>query len=238
MRGQPDFGGGAAVTGGASQVSFAELAARLGSINIYDMRGRVLWLDDFEPTMSAWVVGLAGTASWKYDNNYYRSGNQCLKLSAPTGDISFTKFYPEQFTKRLGVEIAFSKPDADTAFRLGMAKYDGTDIYYAELKIDFSDNKVYLTSGVANAFVERFTHAGFLSQATCYYPVKLVADFATKKFVRLLIGGDEWDLSDLSLGTEGFPATVRYNVQFQLEQVAGAGGDLYVDDYIFTHGEP
>ena len=69
-RGLPDYGMYQSVALAAGMADMGELAARLGSINVYDRRGWTFWQDDFEAPVLRW------------DASFGRGGNRPILSSA------------------------------------------------------------------------------------------------------------------------------------------------------------
>ncbi|KKM13586.1 hypothetical protein LCGC14_1714710 [marine sediment metagenome] len=239
-RGQPDFGMYAPQAYGASLSDMAELAVRLGSINIFDRRGKVFDLDDCEATLLKWVVATVGNGAAAFDNTSPKSGGQCIKMTSGDGaldGVSMAKAFSLFDAKRLGFEFSFALPSSHVSLTIIIDNYDATSHYKAEIKIDFNAQTLsYLDS--SNAFVELATPDPFTAKAFIHYPFKLVADFDTGYYVRLLFLGVEYDLSEYALYTSG--ASWRPNTEFKLElaRKAAPGGNIYLDDFIFTEDEP
>ncbi|GAH83946.1 unnamed protein product, partial [marine sediment metagenome] len=75
-RGQPDFGMYASASTIGSVSDLAELAVRLGSINIFDRRGKVIDFDDFEDVRKGWEFELLGGATAVRASTAPKSGSQ------------------------------------------------------------------------------------------------------------------------------------------------------------------
>ena len=239
-RGQADFGMYAPTTQLATLADMAELAVRLGSIAIYDRRGREIELDDFESPFNHWYDGSAAGASIQLSGDEARSGSQCMKLS-----IASSLFTPARMSKgfmllppmRQGIEISLAQPDTDTYFSMALVRWQADTSWHAELRIDFSNLTLSVRTGEVT-YEDILTLEGLIKLPHYFYTLKLVADFITHKYARLVIGETEYDLSNYAL-YEGAASTVAYmRAEFVLGWLAGTDALIYIDDFILTQDEP
>ena len=140
-RGQPDFGMYAAESVVAGLSDMAELAVRLGSISIFDRRGKVIDFDDFEGVLLKWRAVGAGLATAKFSSASAKSGSQSILLNVKAALPSTIELYRgirPLLSKRLGLEIAYAKPDTTAILVIRLAYFDGTNITKGEIRLHFS----------------------------------------------------------------------------------------------------
>lgn len=239
-RGQPDYGAYSPQTYIGSLSDMAELAARLGSIVIFDRRGRVVNLDDFEGAQLKWIVGFSIGSTVTFDHSYPQSGSQCVKLtpSAAVGTwVAISKEFGVVISQRLGSEISFCNPSSSLSFYVELAYWDGTDFYRGRAKLDFNTNKMYLYTGTGS-WTEFMDIDAFYTSSFTYFHFKLVVDLETKKYVRVMLNGVEYDISAYALAVGAGAGAKRLQQTFSATNETGAAGSIYIDDSIFTQEEP
>lgn len=220
-----------------------ELAARLGSIATYDRRGNVVYLDDFEAPVLKW--GISGDpfhTGWSgvLDSTSPRSGAQDLKLTTDAYSDNFVKALKQiQFrgSYRVGGEICFSLPSANSDWRLEVGVYTGTRVVDGWLKFDYTAGRLYYMNS-AGTYVELASSITLVSTTFTHYNTKLVIDAETEKYVRLLFGNTEYDLSAISCRASDSVLGLRtfYNI-YVYNQDATAVSTCF-DDFIATINEP
>lgn len=239
-RGQPDYGQYAPTEQYATLSDLAELARRLTELIYSEGRGATVYHDDFEGTVLKWTggIGIGGTVT--FDQVYPQSGSQCIKLY-PSGVSSafaaISKEYGVVASQRLGSEISFCNPSSELSFYNEIAYWDGADFYRGAVKIDFSTNKLYLRTGTGG-WTEFTDITPFYTSGYSYYHFKIVVDFGTKKYVRMMLNGVEYDLSAYDLAVMTGAGAVRLQQGFYATNETGVAASLLIDDSIFTQEEP
>lgn len=240
VRGQRDYGMYAATAYGAGVSDMAELAARLGSIVTLDRRGRVILLDDCEESILKFYDGSGGTYTVTLDSTTPKSGSQCIKLTAgalATDFANIGKRMPPLTSHRLGLEVSFSKPSANAYLALEIIRHNGADSQYGNIRIDVANKKIaYMSAWLV--WTDILDIDAVRVEEFCYYPVKLVVDFDTKKFVRLIYAGVEYDLSAYPLHTWVSYTTTLFEYAIALGSQTVGAQSIYVDDFILTMDEP
>lgn len=224
-------------------IDTAELAVRLGSIVSFDRRGEIVFMDDFEGPKVHWRqqgVGPGGLGSWEISQDTARSGAQSIFLETGT-DIGarrdMWKIIPRPVPGKIGFEISVTG-GSNTSRILQMKHYDGTMLLEAKVKLDgLAETLSYWSSaGAWEVFATGIAlsyHSYFFS--TC----KLVADIATRKYVRFLLNAIEYDLSSYDLEATANSTNPQLLIMSTSANAYGGGaqGD-YWDDAIVTQNEP
>ena len=91
--GHPDYGGAAPLATVYTLQDLAELAARLGSIDVFDRRGNVLLLDDFESGIKKWLFGGTGSYSAGWICDRAEHGGFCLSIQTEGAATSLVSAY-------------------------------------------------------------------------------------------------------------------------------------------------
>ncbi|KKM85339.1 hypothetical protein LCGC14_1290060 [marine sediment metagenome] len=241
QRGTPDYGQYAPATTIARLADLGELAVRLGSIVSFDRRGEVVWMDDFEDGIIKWKTSAAGAgAAVTSDTVKSRNGAKSAKLVAGSdGGKQATLYHYQPFpvSSRYGVEFSFAFETSPKHIGLRLDLYDGANHYFGDIvyrppltRLDYEDS---------NADYQALTTTlDLLSDSIMFHTLKLVADWSTKKYVRLLLDNNSYDLSGIDLYSAADAVTLpQVRVRVLL---AGTSGNpvLYVDDVIITQNEP
>lgn len=238
-RGQPDFGMYAAYSHLISLADMAELAARLDSIVLFDRRGKVALLDNFESTVLKWSTSTSGTGAIALDSTYPKSGSQDVKLShdATGGRATMTKGFALLSSARCGTEITFIQASNKSALQIRVDYYDETNQYKAYIKIDFNALTISYWNS-SGTWTQLATFISCAAYAFIYIPIKLVVDFSTGKYIKFIFGATEYNMSTIAMQSVADTTWGRITVTYQLDHVVLAAGQIYLDDFIFTQDEP
>lgn len=239
--GSPDFGATAQKSTVYGLLDIAELAVRLGSICTFDRRGDVIFIDDFEASLLKWQVGSLGIGwSATLNNTYARYGAQTVKMVSSTGVgqyVYITRALPIVVPSKIGLEAAFSLGSSEMDFELHAHFYNGTNKYNYKFKYDTDSKAVQIydvTAGWVTLGTKNLRTLGWL-----FHQVKLVVDYNSQKFVRLLLNESAYDISAYSPEVSGNDTAPYVAVQiYNIAQVAAASPVIWIDDFIMTQNEP
>src|SRR3990167_1185649 len=147
-RSYPDWGRSAPVATVAPLADLGELAARLGSINTYDRRGNVAWLDDFEATLNKWGTGGDGTGNAvAISTSRARHGAQSVKLTTgSTGAKESEIFHPEAYPVlgKYGIEYSFVLGSSALYQDVILVHYNGANSYIYQIRYDKGANQLQI----------------------------------------------------------------------------------------------
>jgi hypothetical protein len=219
----------------------SEVAARLKSCDVFDRRGKVIWIDDFEDPILRWLGVTSGVgASVGLNTTYSKSGVQSAKCV--TGDavgnyagINKWLVYPQ--LSSLGFEISFTYPAAIDYIELHMKIYSTTGYYMPVITMSNTDTCLYYLND-AGVNVEFHPVIALDGTAGCFNTAKLVVDATTGYYKRYIQNNLEWDLSAIPMrwvASVGFP---HYFYYWRIYTGAAANKTAYVDDAILTIDEP
>lgn len=240
-RGQRDFGQYAPKDTSTSISDMGEVAARLGSIVIFDKRGDVVTFDNFEEPLLAWEKGtVVGGDYVRFSSLYVKSGSQAVRLHCDnhtSGSAHINKASAVLASKRLGMEISFCQLSLDLDLVIYLWYDDAVKASQAEVKIDTSNFKLSVRDA-AYAWVEVADIPVLQRNPFTFHTVKLVVDFDTALYQRVILNETEYDVSGRSIyvDTTGGFSQVLTRVEAQTRN--GVGGDVWVDDFILTQEEP
>ena len=241
-RGAPDYGLYAVKT--APIVGLADLGeavARLGAINVWDRRGFTVFQDNFEsPTLDYYCYASAPGVIPVLSNTQVLTGSQSVYFSAPAAEDSashMARDFALLKEGKLGVELwVQAVTRAPGYFYYSFYIYDGAIPAYAKVMFDSIAKTITLNTDEGDVVVATNI---FTRQSYHYFlPIKVVIDTNTDKYVRLMVGSQEIDVSAYKLTTFA-PSTDRY-----IHLGIGVVGDdvatmkAYLDNLILTQDEP
>ena len=241
MRGQADYGAMAAKDSSASVSDMGEIASRLGSIVTFDKRGSVIGFDCFEVSILKWAKGLAPlgeTALLNSEN--VKSGSQAVKMvtaANANSSVGISKTIPALASKSIGLEVSFSWLVTGCYLNLNISYYSGTKLYYVAVWVNKSTEliEIYDSTGAWKSI-----GSGVIAEYTYFYfnTIKLVADFATGYYKRLLYNNAEYDISTEAIYSVVSSSTSLIGIGINLINFTADAGGVWVDDIIWTQGEP
>lgn len=220
----------------------AELAARLGSIDTFDRRGNVIFMEDFQGSLAKVYHDTLGVgASVSISNERARFGNFSCKLVTGNlendwAEVGAIMAYPA--LSQMGFEISWDVPtltDLNTIdFYLYL--YDGATAWYASVYWDratktwyYHDETAWRPLSPTAACYADDVHFNFL---------KLVVDFVNKKYVRLTHNSRTYDLTDKALDFLAAPAeSPRMLVSVKSWTAVDDNCKAYVGHMIVTQNE-
>lgn len=239
--GGPDWGTEGPVSTIYSIQDLGELAARLKSIVTFDRRGNVIALDDFESGLSQWRLDGGPGYEITWNSQYSRGGAFSCKIqtAAPSGSQAWiTKYMPYPVLTPSGVEFSFSGEQNWAYLTIDMILQTTLEIRRAGIRYNHSTSKLQYT----NAFpvwhdIPDLDYASVI-RPYAFDTLKVVVDFTTLKYKRLIINDREVDLSAYSGYTTAVGGTPVLNVDITLQANATGTAIGYIDGVIITQNEP
>jgi len=222
------------------QIDSGELAARLGSINTFDRRGNVLWMDDFEGASLNWQSTTLGVgAGVTLSTAYKLTGSQSCKLTTAntvnaTADIYRYLSFP--VLSKIGWEMAFTSDVDFDYLTWTMNLFSGTYWSTANIKYDNSEKKIYYGDSGGEwqdiAVVEELDDGPHL-----FNIIKLVADFNLRYYTRLILNDVEYPLSSYVMRHVESDIRPRLYIDYTIRTGVAANTSSYVDNVIITQNE-
>lgn len=239
--GGPDWGTEGPLKTVYTVQDLGELAARLGSLDTFDRRGNVIFIDDFESTLNKWhVLYTAGVAKAEITAKYAHSGcfSALLKTDSGSGKIQCIRHsMPYPVLSKLGFEFSFSIGENIDYFILDAELNDDTYRYQPVIMLYTQSTKgKYRDKNGEWQNLPQITHIGLASYAfnTC----KLVVDYPNKKYARLIVNNVSMDLSSITLQTGGYVPIPDIQLELKITNEGIDPGIAYIDDVIITQNEP
>lgn len=236
--GQPDFGMYQAKATIGSMADNAELAARLGSIVTFDRRGDVVWFDDFEDNIAKWTA--VGNAALSADTA--RNGGLSGKLVTGVlvnDQVSIERHLSYPVLSGVGFEMSLCHYEA------GVARYEWRLVLYNP---DLSTRRMEWRYYPATTDLQILDQAaGWQSLGLnirlgrtfgLFHTFKMVADYLTNRYVRLIWDETTYDLSAYEMPLGGHAGDPYMSARFIIVTAVAFARTCYVDDAIFTQNEP
>ena len=223
-------------------VDVADVADRLLGFARIDTRGRVFYLDTFADGVGGWELSAPGDA-----DNPVAKVVQGLGFAGPVAvllypgivdgeqSVMFRELYLGQ-AARIGIEFALTigAPGVDFLLSFQYQVAGGTE-YFGKLQYDLAANEwqVWTAAGWVQAFATNVNYNGLN-----FLVFKLVLDFATGMYDRLMEGEVQHDLQTIAMPTAGSIAEGAARVLFAATAVDTDGGGAYLHYVILTKDEP
>ncbi len=237
--GYPDWGGATPVATVYNLQDLAELAARLGSIDTFDRRGNVIAFDDFESGIEQWRRSGAGAYSIDWDSKYAKTGGFSCRITTDSGwQATISKYIGFPVLSKIGVEFSFSYTQNWQYLYLEVLLQDGVSAFYTGIRYNAA-TKMWQYRATDGSYQDipgsSFTLSPMVEE---FDTVKLVIDFSTGKYSRLLINSQVFDLSALSFYQYAAVLTPVMNVSITVKALPGELAIGNIDDVIVTQNEP
>lgn len=239
--GLPDWGQIPDVAGYVLTDDLAELAARLGSICVFDRRGSVFFLDDFERGVEKWkLTGSSNEETFEMFSGYAQAGGYCGRLQ--TGDTDgneaqIQRHFPFPKLVKLGFEIGFTLDSKVSELRWGFYAPAISKYLMAEIFYNVETEEIFYCDG--NGARIGFASDLDLQEADyCFHTMKLVIDLTTNKYVRFILNNVEYDLSEYAYYVGDTPTKLYMYAYMNLTTGEDSQATSYVDNAIITRDEP
>lgn len=238
-RGYPDYNN-PVYSLASKNIDFGILALAQMGIASIDGRGRIVWFENWREGIYKWSLNNAGDAfpPRLTTTRSFIAPASCefvYGTLAGVGEVGITRETTLYSPGRLGVEFSLSMSNLNNDFRLYFRVGTLTEIMLALLTIHSSTGDVIIQDDITDRTITNVL--GQLGVVT-FIPVKLVVDFITHSFVRLMIGELSFDLSQY-VTWDLMPVSREFvSVGFDVL----ATGAVYTSDFlghvIFTTDEP
>ena len=242
----PDYESTPQVFGDSPIVDLAELAARLGSPYLFERRGDIVYLDDFEDCIDGaalpgrWGTGGSGTGyAVIASNTVSYTGLLSVKLTGGSDgsrNAFIQKNYPAARSTRWAQLFFFSlSSSANTASINNNLRGDNGTLLYQGLARLASDSLEIYTNG---AWVTVKENLNLYHNSAQFHAFKLVIDYSTKKYVKLWLDDETVDISEYDLYSLASSGKKYRQAQAYVYSVAGKNAIMYLDNLVVTENEP
>ncbi len=186
-----------------SQIS--RLAEAIGTVQTSDKRGNIVLTDSFETGMGCWELSVgSGVEGWVTRQNR-KTGLQSFMFKQAPAEVlvDLHRAIPLIRSNRVGLEVSFAANQYRFSFEPVIILYDGQYATEAAIKVDVWNSVLqvydYDLGDVTIADITNMT-----CDPEYWHTVKVVIDRSTGKYVRLVLDGVEYDVSQYG---NKYPAT-------------------------------
>ncbi len=237
----PDWGAQSSQATVHEVTDLGELAVRLGSIDRFDRRGDVIWMDDFQDGLGKWITGVSGTgAAVDLSFNRVRNGMLACRLKAGSDLTHQALIYrelPFPVLSGMGLEVSFQLPPATDEVQFQFPIWDGVNFHdfrfiwsdtLNELQYrDEDDNHVAFATGVDLSIVSSLFHIA-----------KLVIDAENKEYARVILDDTAYPLAGKTPSLLASAELPKIRARIENHGRAGSNDVVYLGDVIITQNEP
>ena len=219
----------------------SELAARLGSPDVYDRRGEVVWMDTFGYGLAPWIVSTLGddaAADIVVANTDL--GGYALKLVGGS-TTTWTSFIERQFSLttlgKAGLEVSIWIPGAFDEIYIYLLRNEGTQTHKGVIKLTWTGGLIsYLNSG--NTYTQLASGVLYAHTDVRYNNIKLVVDMVKDEYVRFLFDEVAYPVAGESIRVQTISATPGYQMIVELKSRDGENDYVQIGRVIVTGNEP
>jgi hypothetical protein len=218
----------------------AELAVRLGSPVSFDRSGSASWYDDFATGLSKWTTNSddPGT-SIVTQADMSNTGAFCVKLTTAAVLLTEALLYRYAAPPRIGtfgLTIAFASILGGGTLAFEVRRILDDVAHYMKVSIQPSTGNVYIDTNDSGQVLVA-TIGSIVDARATYHYLKIVVDFDTDKYVRLILDTNRYDLSDHDMLTVAAIAPDSYQTEIALRGGAFASNEVLIDSVIYTYDE-
>lgn len=225
-----------------TQYDMSALIPYLRGVVSIDGRGRIIYLDTFTHGLAAWAEEDPDEESIYIDDHFGKvliPPVSCHFHTTLGGDpLSISKSVGVYADGRVGFEIwgLGWMRDGETNIQIYKTVASGLSMS-AWLKYTRPERKFYIQNS-AGTFVEVLDMSDTTLEDWGWFPIKLVADFATRQYVRLIIASQEIDISAYDLCEGAVTGSDCASFFYEVIPSVNGAGDSYLGGIILTMDEP
>jgi len=219
----------------------AELAARLGSVVLYEKRGQVFLADSFEHGLAVWKTDKPETLSLISVSpaSAFSAGYSIKMTSAAAGDHFLSLYWVSGLcpTTTVGAEVTFAPATEFVDISIRLNYFSGTHLYQAWLQYDHANNDLEIVKqNLGYQWIA--DKKAIISAGKGFNRMKIVADLATERYVRCFFNDTEHNLLAYDMRVIEDPLAPQVQLYIWLTGRAGNADIVYIDSVIFTTAEP
>lgn len=239
--GTPDWQQTSGVSTVYQLTDMAELAVRLGSIVSFDRAGDIVLMEDFEQGLSAVHHGSGGAGAASYLSMLHKKSGQfglCLVAGSDEERYAYYSNYSGivQLSK-LGLETSFTIDDNTMSLEFIITYLTGDTQIDSCVTLNFQAGTIaILDDTFASVVIDTLPMTW--ANRDIFYTLKMVVDMANKTYRKLLVFGQQYDLSAYNLYSSASVLGAIAVIQIYHYSRAGENPTIYLDNVIMTQNEP
>lgn len=240
-RGAPDYSNVKSDKAIYTMLDLGELAPRLGSIDVFDRSGNLVWMDDFEAATINWITAGDGTANSVTISSAQRlRGSNAGLLTCGSDGGMYAEIYrylPIPNESHYSLELAFAA-DADVTFVFWMIQYAYNNVMHVfTIRYNIVTQILSYFDNVA-PWVDFATGVNILTLAYIFHVGKLTVDLQTGKYKQFRLDQNVYDLTDLPGQSTAMVTQDWFIVLFEAVGKPAVNAKCYVDNCLVKQNEP
>ena len=185
-----------------------ELAARLGSIVLRHRGGNVIFIEDFEDSLSRWRITLNGAlATITQDALISFRGASSAKFTGDSADPDENRIEQRLaglVTKKMGLSFWFRVDSVAFILEAKLIIRNALEVVTYGVELDHVANDISLFSGVTST-TQIIGDMGYIATGHDWHNIKIVINTEDGTYNSFCIDGDEIDVSGVTV-TKGVAA--------------------------------
>ena len=218
-----------------------ELAVRLGFPGVWNLKGNIVLMEDFESELTEWLDdsdGIGSTAARTSSHKY--SGDWSVKLhtiSTIGARAGLERYF---HCSGVGKYAVFMRICLEEHYpRVGFFLELDTPTINAVVDVRFDYwTKTLSVLGYGGISHTVATDMDLNCEQLTWYPLMVTFDLAQKTYDKLYFSDREYDISDVALDYAEPGDPLWGYLKISTEQWAGTSFDVYVDDIIIAKNVP
>lgn len=241
VRGHEDYGEGGQIAIIHPVTDLGEAVARLGSPDVFQRSGNVVFITGFENGLADMVQDPQGTGSAidLMGDRAYSGGASVRLIGGSDGGrrAILTKRFHTVETNQMGIEVTFSL-DADCEYvAISGIVRDGVNKSVYQVFANMTDGEFqYYDSTGTKIAIAAFDWGN--DDLDHWHTIKLIFDMVNQKYVRAYYNEEVYELTDITPYQSATADVPRLDFTAWTFSENGKNGVAYVDNFIITINEP
>lgn len=218
-----------------------ELAVRLGSPDVFQRSGNVIFIDSFENGLTPYFSTLAGTGAAidHMGNRSFHGGSSVRLIGGSDGGrrAELNKRFHIVELNKMGVECTFSMGANAYYVAITLNHWDGTNVrsYVIYANMDAGKFQYYDEDGNRQD-LDTFDWGN--DDLDHWHTMKMICDLENNKYVRAFYNEKNFSLADIPVRTIASADVPRLDLDILVISDDGENGIAYLDSFILTINEP
>jgi hypothetical protein len=226
----------------AQNITLAELAVRNGSLDNFDRRGEVIFMDDFSGNLNKFpfsgTVGYTATQSTTLTEN--KDVSLKLVTAGANGNIvTVGKGLPFASLSKFSFQYNVALPSVTKGtYDFIVSVYDGTNVNQGGMQYDAVNDKIKYYNG--SSWVDLATGIILepITSVPIFHSMKLVIDPVKGKYHRIILNNNLYEIPTIALGVAAAATNPLIYVQFTITNTDANSLTTYLSKIIIKQNEP
>lgn len=218
----------------------AELAARLWSPNVWDRRGDVFFMEDFEHGLEKWNILTGGgdeQAIVSIEKPLH--GGYCASLLTQTGSgglVAIDKGFPLTASSKIGFESHFKPVHYIGAYDSYIHWYTGTQDKTGYIRLSFNADELQYLDEDGN-FQTLIDNLNPNPTVSYYHFIKWTVDFESNEYMWVRYNEQTVDMSGIPIRVLTDTTAPHFEAYMLLYDSGAGRGECRLDNIILTQNE-